>query len=59
MIEENQSTIGLGGGAITKLITAESKIRDKIIRMVNPKDPIKYVEEMEDRLAKKLELFKK
>ena len=59
MIEENQSTIGLGGGAITKLITAESKIRDKIIRMVNPKDPIKYVEEMEERLAKKLELFKK
>ncbi len=59
MIEENQSTIGLGGGAITKLIEAETDIRDKITRVVNPKDPIRYVEELEERLAKKLELFRK
>jgi oxygen-independent coproporphyrinogen-3 oxidase len=59
MIEENQSTIGLGGGAITKLIEPETAVRDKITRMVNPKDPIRYVEELDERLAKKLELFKK
>jgi oxygen-independent coproporphyrinogen-3 oxidase len=59
MIEENQSTIGLGGGAITKKIVAESPIRDSINRMVNPKEPATYVREMKERLSKKLELFKK
>ncbi len=59
MIEENQSTIGLGGGAITKKIVAESPVRDNIDRMVGPKEPATYVREMRERLKKKLDLFKK
>ncbi|OQY42030.1 MAG: coproporphyrinogen III oxidase, partial [Fusobacteriia bacterium 4572_74] len=39
MIEENQSTLGLGGGAITKSIVAESLTVDKIKRIVSPKEP--------------------
>ncbi len=58
MIEENQSTIGLGGGAITKSIITESLTVDKIKRMVSPKEPIAYVRQMRERLPKKLELFK-
>lgn len=59
MIEENQSTIGLGGGAITKKIVAESPVRDHIDRLVGPKEPATYVREMRERLEKKLDLFKK
>ena len=59
MIEENQSTIGLGGGAITKKISAESSVRDHIDRLVGPKEPATYVREMRERLEKKLDLFKK
>ncbi|WP_319371323.1 coproporphyrinogen III oxidase [uncultured Ilyobacter sp.] len=59
MIEENQSTIGLGGGAITKKIVAESPVRDHIDRLVGPKEPATYVREMKERLKKKLDLFKK
>lgn len=59
MIEENQSTIGLGGGAITKKISAESPVRDHIDRLVGPKEPATYVREMRERLKKKLDLFKK
>ncbi|WP_372713617.1 coproporphyrinogen III oxidase [Ilyobacter sp.] len=59
MIEENQSTIGLGGGAITKKIVAESPVRDHIDRLVGPKEPATYVREMRERLKKKLDLFKK
>ncbi|WP_319204273.1 coproporphyrinogen III oxidase [uncultured Ilyobacter sp.] len=59
MIEENQSTIGLGGGAITKKIWAESPVRDHIDRLVGPKEPATYVREMRERLKKKLDLFKK
>lgn len=52
MIEENQNTLGIGGGAISKIITD-----DDIIRVVNPKDPIQYVTEFEERMKKKFELF--
>lgn len=58
MIEENQSTLGLGGGAITKSIITESLVIDKIKRIVSPKEPIAYVRQMRERLPKKLELFK-
>ena len=57
MIEENQSTLGLGGGAITKSITTQSLTVDRIKRIVSPKEPIAYVREMRERLPKKLELF--
>ena len=58
MIEENQSTLGLGGGAITKSIVGDGVNNDKIKRIVSPKEPIAYVREMRERLPKKLELFK-
>ncbi len=58
MIEENQSTFGLGGGAISKLIVRVEDGRDNIDRIVNPKDPINYINEMKDRFEKKKELFK-
>mgnify|MGYP003584477947 CR=1 FL=1 len=54
MIEENQNTIGAGGGAITKIID-----KSDIIRIVNPKDPIQYVLEFEERISKKLEILDK
>jgi oxygen-independent coproporphyrinogen-3 oxidase len=59
MIEENQSTIGLGGGAITKLVTFNNDGIDRIKRVVNPKEPVAYIRQIEERLPKKLEFFKK
>lgn len=59
MIEENQSTMGLGGGAITKIVVPENEYRDYIERYVNPKDPALYIREMEERMGAKRELFLK
>lgn len=59
MIEENQSTMGLGGGAITKTVIPETEYRDYIERYVNPKDPALYIREMEERMGAKKELFLK
>ncbi|MGL6169736.1 MAG: helix-hairpin-helix domain-containing protein, partial [Fusobacteriaceae bacterium] len=59
MIEENQSTIGLGGGAITKKITEIDEFKDSIKRIVNPKEPATYVSEMVERFGEKLKLFSK
>jgi len=58
MIEENQSTIGLGGGAITKKITALTDVIDNIDKVINPKDPALYIKEMRKRLEKKFDLFR-
>ena len=58
MIEENQSTIGLGGGAITKKITALTEVIDNIDKVINPKDPALYIREMRERLEKKFDLFR-
>ena len=52
MIEENQNTLGIGGGAISKIITDK-----EIIRVINPKDPIQYVKEFEERMKKKFDMF--
>lgn len=57
MIEENQSTLGLGGGAITKKITKIDGERDEIIRIVNPKEPATYINEMKKRFEDKVRLF--
>ncbi|WP_462427423.1 coproporphyrinogen III oxidase [Fusobacterium varium] len=43
MIEENQSTMGLGGGAITKRVIEETEFRDYIERIINQKDPALYI----------------
>ncbi len=52
MIDEVQTTVGLGGGAISKFIK-----NGAVKRLINPKDPIVYIEEFENRLGKKLELI--
>ena len=59
MIEENQSTIALGGGAISKKveILPDDKTRFEIIRYINPKDPYMYICEMKERMKQKKELF--
>ena len=57
MIEENQQTVGLGGGAISKAIRKETECIDQIERLVNPKDPALYIAEMKVRHLKKIELF--
>ncbi|MGM0508975.1 MAG: coproporphyrinogen III oxidase [Fusobacteriota bacterium] len=49
MIEEYQSTIGLGGGAMTKIIKD-----GRVLRLSNPKDPIVYIDEIQKRLKEKL-----
>ncbi len=59
MIEENQSTMGLGGGAITKIVVEETEFRDYIERIINPKDPALYIKEMRERMESKYKLFKK
>ncbi|MBC2851009.1 coproporphyrinogen III oxidase [Cetobacterium sp. 8H] len=57
MIEENQQTMGLGGGAISKSIHKETEFIDQIERLVNPKDPALYIAEMRSRHNKKIEFF--
>ncbi|STO31635.1 Oxygen-independent coproporphyrinogen-III oxidase 2 [Fusobacterium necrogenes] len=59
MIEENQPTMGLGGGAITKIVIPENEYRDYIERYVNPKDPALYIKEMRERMEAKKNLFLK
>ena len=58
MIEENQSTIGLGGGAISKKVEMIDETRFSIVRYINPKDPYMYICELKDRMKEKEELFK-
>lgn len=58
MIEENQSTLGLGGGAITKRVEQEDGFQDSIERIINPKDPSMYINEMKERFLMKKELFR-
>ena len=57
MIEENQQTMGLGGGAISKSIHKDTEYNDQIERLVNPKDPALYIAEMKLRHKKKIEFF--
>ena len=64
MIEENKTIIGIGAGAITKLIWQDEKLKkDNIKRIVNPKDPLVWMNELDERLEKKKgeikKLFKK
>ncbi|WP_064609218.1 coproporphyrinogen III oxidase [Streptobacillus moniliformis] len=48
MIEEYKSIISIGAGAITKLIK-----KDLIKRLINPKDPLMWIDEFEYRLNEK------
>lgn len=58
MIEESQSTFGLGGGAITKYTNGLFDEDIDIKRVVNAKEPIAYIQNMRDRFEKKVELFR-
>ena len=54
MIEENKTIIGIGAGAVTKLIWADpGKVKDNIRRLINPKDPLVWIDESERRLENK------
>lgn len=57
MIEENQSTIALGGGGISKKVMRIDKTRSSIERYINPKDPYMYICEMKERIKQKNKLF--
>lgn len=59
IIEESQSTFGLGGGAITKFTNGAFDEEIELERIVNPKEPLAYIKEMRDRFDKKVKLFKK
>lgn len=59
MIEENQNTIALGGGGISKVVVDEDGEHDYIERFVNPKDPALYIREMKERHQQKFALFTK
>ncbi len=60
MIEENKTIIGIGAGAVTKLIWKDKeKDKDNIKRLINPKDPLVWIDELSERLEnKKVELRK-
>lgn len=54
IMEEKQTIIGLGSGAVSKLIPPDS---DLIRRVPNPKEPKAYVEKVESITLKKIELL--
>lgn len=59
MIEENQNTLALGGGGISKVVVEERKGIDYIERYVNPKDPALYIRELKKRCTEKIAMFNK
>lgn len=59
MIEENQNTLALGGGGISKVVVEEKKGIDYIKRLVNPKDPALYIKELKERNKAKIAMFNK
>ena len=60
MIEENKTIIGIGAGAVTKLIWKDKeKDKDNIKRLINPKDPLVWIDELVERLENKKEKLRK
>lgn len=60
MIEENKTIIGIGAGAVTKLIWKDKeKDKDNIKRLINPKDPLVWIDELVERLENKKEELRK
>lgn len=51
IMEEKQTIIGLGSGAVSKLIPPKT---DKVIRFPNPKEPKTYIETIESITARKI-----
>ncbi|MDO5089690.1 MAG: coproporphyrinogen III oxidase [Leptotrichiaceae bacterium] len=58
MIEENKVIIGIGAGAITKIIQNEGE-KNNIKRLINPKDPLVWINELEERIKNKKKELKK
>lgn len=54
IMEERHTIIGLGCGAVSKIIPPGT---DRVIRFANPKEPKAYIEHYHDMLAKKLALL--
>ena len=52
MIEENKTIIGIGAGSMTKVVF-EKENRTIIERLVNPKDPLVWIDELQKRIEKK------
>ena len=60
MIEENKTIIGIGAGAVTKLIWKDKeKDKETIKRLINPKDPLVWIDELVERLENKKEELRK
>lgn len=53
MIEENKSVIAIGAGSISKIIK-----KDKIQRLINPKDPLMWINELDKRMEEKIEIIR-
>ena len=52
MIEENKTIIGIGAGSMTKVVF-EKENRTIIERLVNPKDPLVWIDELQKRMEEK------
>ena len=52
MIEENKMIIGIGAGSITKIIF-EKERRTIIERLINPKDPLVWIDELQKRMSER------
>ena len=52
MIEENKMIIGIGAGSMTKVVF-EKENRTIIERLVNPKDPLVWIDELQKRMEEK------
>ena len=58
MIEENKTIIGVGAGAVTKLIW-QGENKDNIKRILNPKDPLVWLNELDMRIENKRRIIGK
>lgn len=59
MIEENKTIVGIGAGSITKLIYSEEGRDTNVVkRVINPKDPLVWINELDERLHSKKNLLK-
>jgi len=52
MIDESDNIIALGGGGISKF-----NVNGQILRHINPKDPISYIREVEERFIQKAKMI--
>ena len=58
MIEENKTIIGIGAGAVTKIIKTSLEKYD-IKRLINPKDPLVWIDNLQEKIENKKEELRK